>query len=106
MIPINMKVPSLDLPLLTPKGNSSIQKQGDTGALFGEILANAKNVVRETIESENKTTELTNDFIMGKTENIQDLMIQQEQSNIMVQYTTQLRNNVIEAYQEIMRLPV
>lgn len=106
MIPMNMKISSLELPLLNVKDNSSVSKQGDTGAVFGQILSNAQNLVKETIEAENKTTELTNDFIMGKNDNIHGLMIQQEKSGILLQYTTQVRNNAIEAYQEIMRLPV
>lgn len=107
MIPTNMYVANIELPLLNNnKAERSIQNQGSTGAIFEELFSNAKNLVRETIQEENKATELTNDFIIGKNDNIHGLMAQKEKSGIMLQYTTQIRNKAIEAYQEIMRIPV
>ncbi|MCS7002880.1 MAG: flagellar hook-basal body complex protein FliE [Dehalococcoidia bacterium] len=37
---------------------------------------------------------------------LHDVMIAQEQSSIAMQFTLQVRNRVIEAYQEIMRMQV
>ncbi|MGL4343739.1 MAG: flagellar hook-basal body complex protein FliE [Cellulosilyticaceae bacterium] len=84
------------------------QKQNDatSDALFSDVLDKAKALVNATVSAEHKTTELTYDFMTGKNENIHDLMIAQEKSSVLLQFTMQVRNNVLEAYREIMRIPV
>lgn len=79
---------------------------GSGDMLFTDSLAQAKELINATTEAEKKTTELTYDFMTGKNDNIHDLMIAQEKSSILLQFTVQVRNNVLEAYREIMRIPV
>lgn len=81
-----------------------IKSTGDE--LFTESFNRAKELIQETAAAEEKTTELTYDFMTGKDENIHNLMIAQEKSSILLQFTMQVRNNVLEAYREIMRIPV
>lgn len=45
-------------------------------------------------------------FAAGKTDNIQNVMISMEKADVAFQMTLQIRNKVLEAYQEIMRMPV
>ncbi|MGL4739104.1 MAG: flagellar hook-basal body complex protein FliE [Cellulosilyticaceae bacterium] len=80
--------------------------QPTSDVLFTESFKRAKELLGATAEAEQKTTELTYDFITGKDENIHNLMIAQEKSSILLQFTTQVRNNLLEAYREIMRIPV
>lgn len=42
----------------------------------------------------------------GKNDNVHSLMIAQEKSSILLQFTMQVRNQLMDAYKEIMRLPV
>ena len=74
--------------------------------VFSQILEQAKALLQTTNEAEQVTQELTNAFITGENEDIHNLMIAQEKSSILLQFTMQVRNNVIDAYEEIMRLTV
>ncbi len=46
------------------------------------------------------------DFALGKIDNVADVMIAQEKASIALQYTVQLRNKLLDAYNEIMRIQV
>ena len=42
----------------------------------------------------------------GKIDNVADVMVAQEKASIALQYTVQLRNKLLDAYNEIMRIQV
>lgn len=44
------------------------------------------------------------DLAAGRVEDISEVMIAAEKANIALQLTAQVRNKVVEAYQEIMRM--
>ncbi|WP_237057172.1 flagellar hook-basal body complex protein FliE [Microbulbifer sediminum] len=46
------------------------------------------------------------DLALGKAENIHDVMFELEKSRTAFQLTLQVRNKVLEGYQEIMRMQV
>lgn len=72
-------------------------------ASFTDFLNNALNDVNKLqIESE----QLNQAFAMGLNDNIHQVMIASEKADIALQFTIQVRNKVLEAYQEIMRMPV
>lgn len=73
---------------------------------FTGALKQAEALLNATAEAENTTNALTYDFMTGKNDNIHDLLIAQEKSSILLQFTMQVRNQVVQAYQEIMRLSV
>lgn len=83
------------------KGQYKIDDSVFTGA-----LNQAKELLNATAQAENRTNELTYDFMTGKNDNIHNLLIAQEKSSILLQFTMQVRNQVVQAYQEIMRLSV
>lgn len=74
--------------------------------VFTGVFNAAKELVKVTNEADKEVAALTYDFMTGKNENIHGLMVAQEKSSILLQFTMQVRNNVLEAYREIMRLPV
>ncbi|MGL6173049.1 MAG: flagellar hook-basal body complex protein FliE [Cellulosilyticaceae bacterium] len=88
-----------------PVRQNEIKKQTSDEAFKGALDA-AKMLLNATNEAEQVTNELTYDFMTGKNENIHGLMVAQEKSSILLQFTMQVRNNVLEAYREIMRMPV
>ena len=45
-------------------------------------------------------------FALGETRDVASTLITIEKANIAFQLTQQIRNKVVEAYQEIMRMPV
>ena len=46
------------------------------------------------------------DLALGKAENVHDVMFELEKSRTAFQLTLQVRNKVLEGYQEIMRMQV
>lgn len=70
---------------------------------FADFLNNAVSEVNNLqVESE----ELNEAFAMGKNDNIHQVMIAAEKADMALQFTIQIRNKVLEAYQEIIRMPV
>lgn len=81
-----------------------IAKTSDT--LFTEAFDSAKELLQATAQAEKVSSQLTTDFITGKNENIHNLMIASEKASVLLQFTMQVRNQVLDAYREIMRMPV
>jgi flagellar hook-basal body complex protein FliE len=70
---------------------------------FSDFLNNAiSDVNKLQLESEG----LNEAFAMGKNDNIHQVMIAAEKADMALQFTIQIRNKVLEAYQEIIRMPV
>lgn len=74
-------------------------KTGESLRQFGEYLANALNQVNQ---QESNAQEMSNKFLAGQV-NVDQVMIASQEALLSLQFTTQVRNKVIEAYQEIMR---
>lgn len=69
---------------------------------FGSYLENALNSVAA---QEQQAKDMSNKFVLGEV-NIDEVMISSQQALLSLQLTTQVRNKVIEAYQEIMRTQI
>jgi flagellar hook-basal body complex protein FliE len=69
---------------------------------FGSYLQDALNQVAE---QEQYSKEMSNKFVLGEV-NIDEALISSQQALLSLQLTTQVRNKVIEAYQEIMRTQI
>jgi flagellar hook-basal body complex protein FliE len=69
---------------------------------FGAFLQDAIDGIAA---QENKVHETTDKFIIGQAD-VSELMIISEQAKLSLQLTTQIRNKVIEAYHEVMRMQV
>ncbi len=79
---------------------------GANDSIFGVALQTAQDLLKSTSEAEAVTTQLTYDFMTGKNEDVHSLLIAQEQGSILLQFTMQVRNKVMDAYNEIIRIPV
>ncbi|WP_231574935.1 flagellar hook-basal body complex protein FliE [Paenibacillus sp. FSL R7-0273] len=73
-----------------------------SGQSFGTFLEDALNQVAA---QEQQAKDMNNKFILGEV-NIDEAMISSQQALLSLQLTTQVRNKVIEAYQEIMRTQI
>ncbi len=73
------------------------------GGDFGELLTDAlKDVNASQLESREKQSAL----MAGQPVDVDDLMITMERASIAMQLTMQVRNKVLEAYQEVMRTQI
>ena len=89
-----------------PLAMKSVTEQAGTvtgsGQSFGSYLEDALNQVAA---QEQQAKDMSNKFVLGEV-NIDEAMISSQQALLSLQLTTQVRNKVIEAYQEIMRIPI
>lgn len=67
---------------------------------FGEALSGALKEVNDLQLNADKAIE---DLVTGKTKNIHETMIALGKAELAFKLTMQVRNKVIEAYQEVMR---
>lgn len=70
---------------------------------FLDYLNNAtKDTNSLILESE----KLSEDFAIGKTDNIHQVLIAIEKADVALQFTMQVRNKILDAYSEIMRMQI
>ena len=86
-------------------GLETAQGAGKSGFLteFADML---KNNMSDTNELLNKADTYIQEFTVSKTRDLHEVMIAAEQAGIALNYTMQIRNKLIESYQEIMRMQV
>jgi flagellar hook-basal body complex protein FliE len=88
--------------LLDTAGGENRKSPAESMEKFGDYLKQAIDSVAQQEEAVARTTE---QFILGNVD-VSELMIVSEQAKLSLQLTAQIRNKVIEAYQEIMRMQV
>lgn len=80
-----------------------------TDSSSGKTLESFAGILNETIEKTNSLQKNADTaiekFVAGELD-IHDVMVEVEKANVALQLTIQLRNKVIEAYQEVMRMQV
>ena len=81
----------------------SVTSSKDAGPSFADTLKEAVNNVNNMqLDADNKAQELAT----GKTDDIAGTMIAVEKADIALRAMVQVRNKIIEAYQEIMKMQV
>lgn len=69
------------------------------GKYFNDIMDRTNN---KLLEAE----KMTENFASGKVDNIHQVLIASEKANIALQFTLQVRNKIMDAYNEIMRMQI
>lgn len=87
------------LNILTESGSKPTEAKKDFSAIFNEAM---QKVNGDLLQSE----KMTQDFALGKNIELHQVMIATEQANMALQLTIQIRNKIVEAYQEITRMQV
>ncbi len=70
---------------------------------FGAVLKDAISAVNNSQVASDK---MTNRLVNGENVELHDVMITAQKANITLNTALQIRNKVVEAYQEIMRMTV
>ena len=73
------------------------------GAGFGEVLKQALGQVNQLQQAADTAAQ---DFSLGHTRDVATTLITIEKANVGFQLALQIRNKLLEAYQEIMRTPI
>lgn len=95
------------VPVILPQaimGADNNKSQGADGdKSFGQVLLKAlENVNNAQVKSDN----ITKKFLVGDIQDIHQVTIAAEQARLMLQLAVEVRNKVVEAYQEISRMQV
>ncbi|MDQ6419262.1 flagellar hook-basal body complex protein FliE [Paenibacillus sp. LHD-117] len=69
---------------------------------FGQYLQTALESVSN---QEKKVHELNDQYLVGKVD-VTQVLLASEQAHLSLQLTSQVRNKVVEAYQEMMRMQI
>jgi flagellar hook-basal body complex protein FliE len=72
---------------------------GNFAAYFNEALQKTNNIIKEA-------DTISNQFAAGQTDEIHKVIIAMEKADIALQFSMQIRNKILDAYNEIMRLQV
>jgi flagellar hook-basal body complex protein FliE len=76
---------------------------GDPSASFSQAI---KKAVGEVSNLSNEADKLAVNLASGDVEDVHKAMIAMQKAKLALDFTIQVRNKVIEAYQEIMRMQV
>ncbi len=74
-----------------------------TGPAFGDTLAGALDRVDASQKSADAQVEA---FVAGETENTHEVMIAMNQAELHFKLLTEVRNKLLDGYQELMRMQV
>ncbi len=81
----------------------SVTSSKDAGPSFADTLKEAVNSVNQlSLDADSKAQALAT----GKTDDIAGVMIATEKADIALRAMVQVRNKIIDAYQEIMKMQV
>lgn len=87
--------------LAETRGGSELQSQGDKS--FADVLGRSVEKVNE-MQAEANTA--ISELIAGRTKNIHETMLTIERADTSLKLMMQVRNKILDAYREIMRMQV
>ncbi|MBO5523239.1 MAG: flagellar hook-basal body complex protein FliE [Roseburia sp.] len=73
---------------------------------FQSVLDAAVNMLTETNDLENDATAAEMEFALGLADNPHDMQIAAKKALTALQYTTAVRDKMLEAYKEIMNMQI
>jgi flagellar hook-basal body complex protein FliE len=88
---------------INPVSSTPKMTSAEAQVNFGDFLKSAIDSVNENQKASDVATEK---LIRGEDIELHDVMIASQKASITLNATLEIRNKVIEAYQEIMRMPV
>lgn len=87
--------------LSTDKGKIAFEKDP-----FEKFFDEAVSLLEQTNSTQMEAEKKQIDFITGKTDDIIGLTMAQSRASSAIQFTTQVANKILTAYQEIMRIAI
>jgi flagellar hook-basal body complex protein FliE len=95
------------LPANTLGGNSDVARvmgaAGPTGASFGDMLG---NMVREVNSKGAESADAVSGLLSGQNVSLHQAMVSMEEASVSFQLMVEVRNKLLDSYQELMRMQV
>lgn len=79
----------------------SVEKAGENP--FGELLAQSINAVSE---QQNASAEMKKAFERGEDIELSEVMLQAQKASLSFQAMTQVRNKLVDAYKDVINMPL
>lgn len=98
-----MRIEALKLAAVHGGKTEAAEVSQSPGKPFGEFLSEALDNVNQ-LQNEAKQASLN--LATGNLQDISEVTIAAEKASVALQLTMQVRNKVVDAYQEIMRMQV
>lgn len=90
-----VKLPGMALPTT----ESTTVQPGGFGKVFEQLVS--------TVDAKDtEARSLTRDVLLGKTDQVHQSVIAMQEASVAFQLMVEVRNKVVESYQELMRMPV
>ena len=89
-----------------PTGLPKIGTGDAAGDAGGAGFADALGRVVEAVESTESQANTAVSGMLSGTTDVHDAMIALQRADLTLQFSVQIRNKLVQAYQEIMRMPV
>jgi flagellar hook-basal body complex protein FliE len=83
-----------------PKGSAGVSP---TGGQFGEIF---EKLVADVENKQNEASAITRSVLIGDNPNLHQSVIAMQEASVSFSLMLEVRNKVVESYQELMRMPV
>ena len=96
------KIAQLQTPFLQNQFLEKMQPEPQTTG-FGDVF---KNALKEVSAAQNVSDKKTDQLLTGEVKDVHEVMIASQKASLSLQMTMQVRNKVVEAYQEVMRMQV
>jgi len=82
-----------------PSGDATAVQPGGFGKVFEQLVSSVDDKQKEA-------QSITRDVLLGKSDNLHQSMIAMQEAGVAFQLMVEVRNKVVESYQELMRMPV
>jgi flagellar hook-basal body complex protein FliE len=99
-IKLNLSQFDIDTPLL--KGSARFD-EGEKPVSFTDTLEKAMNNLKDT---HNQSAQLMQDFASGKEIDISEVMIAMEKTSMTTELVMQIRNKLVDSYQDIIKMQI
>jgi flagellar hook-basal body complex protein FliE len=88
---------------LEPKAQPQQEQAAEQGPSFVDML---RSQLDQVIELQNEAEQLQQDLAAGRIDNINQVILAVQKADLALSFTLELRNKVVEAYQEISRMQI
>ncbi|RMF96461.1 MAG: flagellar hook-basal body complex protein FliE [Candidatus Schekmanbacteria bacterium] len=98
-----MKIGKLPLKSLYDELRIRTEKPAKEGQSFSDTI---KNMINEVEKYQKEADISVQKFALGENRNIHETMIALQKADVSFKLMMQIRNKVLSAYQEIMKMPI
>lgn len=84
----------------------SSAREDSPAALVGSFGQMLRDALKQVNDLQSQADDLAQKLATGEINDVHTVMIASEKATLALELTVQIRNKVIEAYQEIMRMPL